>query len=200
MVISCCAYNCTNRQTTSKMLSFHRVPLNNPKLLKQWKLAIRRKDWEPTKTSLICSEHFTDDDYVVKKSASVRPRLKPDAVPSIFDFPDNYNYMKKEKQRILAEKLEYEKQLLINHKKMCVSHDHSYGNSSVHKVSTLASEIDKIKNKYKLIFEKAKGKKKTIQNLRSLIHEMTVKNMIIPELEDILSNNLAMALKIMKME
>lgn len=40
----------------------------------------------PTRASLVCSAHFTEEDYV-KKPELTKKRLKNDAVPSIFNFP-----------------------------------------------------------------------------------------------------------------
>lgn len=47
---------------------------------------MKRKDFVPTRASLVCSAHFTEDDYV-KKPELTKKRLKNDAVPSIFNFP-----------------------------------------------------------------------------------------------------------------
>lgn len=56
------------------------------KVLNKWIVAIRRKNWTPSKRSKLCSAHFTADSYETSGWSS-RPRLKPDAVPTIFDFP-----------------------------------------------------------------------------------------------------------------
>ena len=53
---------------------------------------MRRKDWTPSKSGRICEKHFLPTDYTYppslpfSKSLS-RKRLKPDAVPSCFNFP-----------------------------------------------------------------------------------------------------------------
>ena len=70
-------------------------------MLNQWINAVKRADWKPTKHSVLCEKHFQPDDYVcgTKNLASLydpktskdliptKKYLKPDAVPSIFDFP-----------------------------------------------------------------------------------------------------------------
>lgn len=67
-----------------------RFPHKNAKLLKLWILAIRRSDWYPTKLSFICSKHFKNEDFVSLKGPNSRPKLKKDAIPSVFDFPKHY--------------------------------------------------------------------------------------------------------------
>lgn len=87
MVTSCCAYNCTQRCTSSSNISFHSFP-KNPDLLKEWLTAIRRKNFEPSIYSRICSNHFTEESFETSGWSCV-PKLKIDAVPSIFDFRKN---------------------------------------------------------------------------------------------------------------
>lgn len=48
--------------------------------------ALKRKDFIPTKASLVCSDHFREDDYVERPGLTKR-MLKKDAVPSMFNFP-----------------------------------------------------------------------------------------------------------------
>ena len=49
-----------------------------------------RAQWTPTKHSVLCSEHFTEDSFEVDSTIaatfgiSKKRRLKPDAVPTIF--------------------------------------------------------------------------------------------------------------------
>ena len=45
---------------------------------------MKREIFQPTKWSYLCGKHFTPDDYKYKDYV----RLKDDAVPRIFDFPE----------------------------------------------------------------------------------------------------------------
>lgn len=84
MVNSCSAYGCKNRNSKGSQITFHRFPLNNKSLLKLWLYQIKRGNWEPSKYSVICSEHFTEDCFVVKGLQNSRRTLKSDAYPTIF--------------------------------------------------------------------------------------------------------------------
>ncbi|KAL0841851.1 hypothetical protein ABMA28_014090 [Loxostege sticticalis] len=68
---SCAILSCRKRSNchtkTKGGVSFHRFP-KDPKLRKIWMDATGREDWISTKSSCICSLHFTEDDYAVKKS------------------------------------------------------------------------------------------------------------------------------------
>lgn len=57
-----------------------RFPFHNPSLLAKWTSVIGRDNWNPTKQSHLCSDHFTPRDYTSPDSGD----LKETAVPSKF--------------------------------------------------------------------------------------------------------------------
>lgn len=63
-----------------------RFPFRSRTLCEKWVKALKRKDFVPTKASLVCSDHFREEDYVERPGLTKR-MLKKDAVPSIFNFP-----------------------------------------------------------------------------------------------------------------
>ena len=85
----CVVYGCSNTADTSNDVSIYEIPFwdeNSPiatKRRKKWVNFVRRKrdKWTPTRSSVVCSKHFTEDcfDY---GSATVEkyktPRLKRD--------------------------------------------------------------------------------------------------------------------------
>uniref|UniRef100_A0A8C2FP22 THAP domain-containing protein 1 n=1 Tax=Cyprinus carpio TaxID=7962 RepID=A0A8C2FP22_CYPCA len=75
MVISCCAVGCDNRQGKAN-ISFYRIPFARERR-QRWVAAISRKNWQPSKYSRICSDHF------LQGQKSDDP-LSPDYVPSVF--------------------------------------------------------------------------------------------------------------------
>ena len=90
----CVAFGCDN--STDKVcpgVSFHRLPVKNPPLLKQW-LASLRLESPPVHdaNARVCSEHFSPDSFTTYMKEKLldqpggRRRLKNDAIPTIFTF------------------------------------------------------------------------------------------------------------------
>ncbi|CAH2328771.1 THAP domain-containing 1-like [Pelobates cultripes] len=79
----CAASGCKNRLSKGCGKHFFRFPLKNPEKLAKWIAAVRREKWTPTIYSRLCSDHFTEQDYMLRPGAS-SPYLRTDAVPSIF--------------------------------------------------------------------------------------------------------------------
>ncbi|CAH2292992.1 THAP domain-containing 1-like [Pelobates cultripes] len=63
--------------------------MKDPERLSEWVAAIKRKNWKPSDSSRICSDHFTDKDYMLRPGAMI-PRLRLDAVPSVFEKPTKH--------------------------------------------------------------------------------------------------------------
>ncbi|KAL0841970.1 hypothetical protein ABMA28_014194 [Loxostege sticticalis] len=78
----CAVITCRARSTclskTKGGVSFHRFP-KDPNIREIWIDATGRGDWIPTKTSTICSRHFTIHDYSTKKSGN--KYLREGAIP-----------------------------------------------------------------------------------------------------------------------
>ncbi|XP_014271233.1 uncharacterized protein [Halyomorpha halys] len=90
---NCIVYGCKNRKEVSNpsKLTFHRFTVN-PELKDKWIKAIRRENWEPSKNTHICSEHFKEEDF--DKTSPFRTYLKKNAVPSVF--PEHPVFIKQE--------------------------------------------------------------------------------------------------------
>ena len=56
----------------------------------KWLKSIKRKDFCPTKSSVVCSEHFQANMYRVPLGLKRRPLLKLDAVPTVFPSYPSY--------------------------------------------------------------------------------------------------------------
>lgn len=50
-----------------------------PSIKEQWIDVTGRENWFPTKSSAICSKHFSENDFIIKKSGN--RYLKPGALP-----------------------------------------------------------------------------------------------------------------------
>ncbi|XP_055946379.1 uncharacterized protein LOC129976696 [Argiope bruennichi] len=80
---TCSAYNCSHKiSDTNEGVSFHRFPLSKPDLLTKWLAAMKKDKWVPTKSDVLCSSHFTDDQFVENCGHRF---LAPNAVPSKFE-------------------------------------------------------------------------------------------------------------------
>ncbi|XP_020326463.2 uncharacterized protein LOC109878664 [Oncorhynchus kisutch] len=82
----CSAYNCKNRSPKAGV-GFFRFPQNDPERRKQWIINMKCKGWNPQQNHRVCSVHF-EDKYICGRD--IRQRLTPDAVPTIFDYPKNF--------------------------------------------------------------------------------------------------------------
>ena len=108
MVNKCSAVNCKSGyrgQPKEPNLSFFfTFPLEDQDLLKERLSGVKRKDFMPTKNSTLCSKHFKQEDFIEYSvdqqlrrqrrrvdQTLTRKRLKPEAVPSVFEnFSDFY--------------------------------------------------------------------------------------------------------------
>jgi len=100
----CCAFGCRSRYFSGCGKSFHRLPKETT-LRQAWVARISRADWCPVKTSVLCSDHFTADCFIepaIPGFFSLR-RLKPDAVPTVFNLEQPLEPVARKKRRIYAD-------------------------------------------------------------------------------------------------
>lgn len=62
-------------------LIIFRFPLNNSNRLQQWLNNFPLKNWQPSKDSLLCSDHFTEDCF---DRTGFRVHLQPNSIPTKF--------------------------------------------------------------------------------------------------------------------
>ncbi|XP_030632667.1 THAP domain-containing protein 6-like isoform X2 [Chanos chanos] len=88
---ACAAFGCTNRRNIQNRLrgiTFHKFP-KDPGLRKAWAVAVRRKDFAPNDTTVLCSCHFKADDF--DRTGQI-VRLREYVIPSVFaSFPHHLN-------------------------------------------------------------------------------------------------------------
>ncbi|GBO09442.1 hypothetical protein AVEN_12250-1 [Araneus ventricosus] len=83
MVVSCCAFGCTEREVKGGPVTFHCFPKDEERR-KIWEIKIRRENFKATKSSRLCSKHFSPDSFDREKLGGTW--LKKTAVPTVFNF------------------------------------------------------------------------------------------------------------------
>ena len=66
----CCAPNCSNRRNSQRNIQFYRIPKDKA-VRQKWLQRIRRKGFEPTESTRLCSQHFLGG----KRSMAYMPTL-----------------------------------------------------------------------------------------------------------------------------
>ena len=103
MVNSCVAFGCKNRATPEAIANrvhFHLFPKEEERK-NQWIQSIKRANFQPTKYSRLCSDHFGIEDYYVQNDG--RFCLNSDAIPSVFEnFPNHLQKSLKPKRKLPA--------------------------------------------------------------------------------------------------
>ncbi len=91
----CIAPGCTNHfYKKQEKVHYHRLPVANKELLRKWLQKMKRANPPVNCNSRVCSNHFLPEDYVLtgyfnelgEYGEKRTNRLKPEAVPSVFDF------------------------------------------------------------------------------------------------------------------
>lgn len=88
MVTYCSAFGCKNKWNKDSLLTWHKFP-RDERIKAVWVQKIRRKNWAPSSTSRICSEHFTTDCFYSRHLSNSRTRLRNNAIPTIFKFSNH---------------------------------------------------------------------------------------------------------------
>ena len=187
MVKSCAAYGCTNRFSKDNTISFHKFPLSNPELCKRWVIATKRKNFLPTKYSFICSEHFLSTDYA--NSDCHKPHLKEEAVPSIFNFPENLHHRPKKARKMPSNRSikEFNCPQVTSYLENSPS-DQVISTSPITTEPSTSTEV-KLRRKVKTLQQKVRRKEKKIENLNEMVKILSDKNYISFEIGQILDEN-----------
>ena len=77
----CCAPNCSNRRNRQRNIQFYRIPKDKA-VRQKWLQRIRRKGFEPTESTRLCSQHFLGGKRSMDPASA-------SYLPSLFDHSHN---------------------------------------------------------------------------------------------------------------
>ena len=165
-MVYCCVPICKEQQGKVKGLSFHEFPVD-PDLRSKWLKAISRKDFVPNSnsgSSRVCGKHFTPNDFwqTLKKK-----RLKPNAVPSVFDGYPKYMQRSSPVKR-KRNKMENSDSSQAPSKKLCAPAIDQIESVSPENISILErnEEVALLKLKIKRLHTQLWNQNKSLQNLQ----------------------------------
>ncbi|XP_067929791.1 THAP domain-containing protein 2-like [Watersipora subatra] len=78
----CVAFGCSNYPRKCPEKSFHSFPTAADRK-DAWIKAVRREQWTPSKSSVLCSDHFTSESYQVSPGIGKKARLKANTIPTL---------------------------------------------------------------------------------------------------------------------
>jgi hypothetical protein len=111
-IIHVCRHNCYF------LCVYYRFPVSDPDRLHKWVLATKRDKWVPKATDYLCSKHFDDSCFY---HYSTQLRLREDAIPTIFDFPEHLQKAVKPQRRTVMKHSHEPQQQDAQHHEPCVS-------------------------------------------------------------------------------
>jgi len=77
----CCAPNCSNRRNRQRNIQFYRIPKDKA-VRQKWLQRIRRKGFQPTESTRLCSQHFLGGKRSMDPASA-------SYLPSVFDHSHN---------------------------------------------------------------------------------------------------------------
>ena len=78
----CCAPNCSNKRNRQRNIQFYRIPKDKAVRQESWLQRIRRKCFEPTESTRLCSQHFLGGKRSMDPASA-------SYLPSVFDHSCN---------------------------------------------------------------------------------------------------------------
>ena len=190
MVNSCSAYGCTNRSVKNG-ISFHKFPLKDSNLLRRWVIATKRENFVPTKNSSLCSQHFVKENY--NYCDANKPRLKANAVPSVFAFPERLQVKTACRKGPAKRRADEADDSPANKKLKILSPPVSVEDclpvNNTNNPQTISPTKVKLRRKVKTLKQKLKRKECKIDSLAGIIKKLKDDQYITTDAAQVLDNN-----------
>ncbi|XP_064457431.1 uncharacterized protein LOC135368214 [Ornithodoros turicata] len=107
-MVTCCVLGCKSRSGKSPNgITFHKFP-NNPELKAAWVAAVKRRNWQPTAHSTVCSIHFREED--VDRTSLCCVRIRENRVPCLVSVLQMTSGPQKRNSSVLSENTEENKE------------------------------------------------------------------------------------------
>ncbi|CAK6959948.1 DNA transposase THAP9 isoform X1 [Scomber scombrus] len=189
----CAAYCCQNRRTVqnrARGITFHKFPKDRD-VRKKWEVALRREGFTASDSSVLCSEHFKQDD--LDRTGQI-VRLRDGVIPSIFSFP--VHLQRPEKGRTTCTSRRSEESLSVasqdasntatSHPQPQPNDDHGYAlpaspTSLKARLNEALARVESLEREKKNAMAREKRAKTTV---KSLLGDLREKNLINEELEE----------------
>ena len=183
---------------------FSRFP-KDPIRLEAWTLALKTQNFRPTKYTLICDDHFSDQD---KDKTGQTVRLKPTAIPTKFNFPDHLQKKLISRKPPLVRQIDANSQVPSNRTSVTetdstavnteresseVTTEHNYcvvssPNTLKRKLTATTEALDTVKKRLKLSQQTSRRLKKKVENLDAVVSELQNGGMISEQCAEMLDS------------
>ncbi|KAI9541904.1 hypothetical protein NQZ68_026367 [Dissostichus eleginoides] len=172
----CAAYCCANRRTIANRgrgITFHKFPKDKD-MRKKWEVALRREGFTASESSVICSEHFKQDEFDRTGQIDSEMVLFPPSSASRFTSKDR----KRAGLRLPPEKLKRACLWPLRTTQKLQPHTH---NLSLMILNEALARVESLERERKNAMAREKRTKTTV---RSLLGDLREKNLIDEELKE----------------
>ncbi|XP_053309109.1 THAP domain-containing protein 1-like [Spea bombifrons] len=189
--MTCAACGCNSRYFKESGKQFFSFPVKDRERFSKWVAAFQHQNWKPSDT--LCSDHFTEDDFVLLPGA-LFPRLREDAVPSVFHALQrggkksvHSRKNSKKRKRKLPEKIskDIDSDDENGHSESYnpedhIDHTYSVACSELEDIpfSSLSPSVIKLKKKIRRLTRRAQRQKHKIQTMKLLVKQLKQNNMV----------------------
>ena len=194
-IVRCVALNCGNRRIAGASavpgITFHCFPHRDKVLVRRWEIATKIDKFRALPNDVLCSNHFSRECYKYTGSS----KLKEDAVPDIFSFPNTSSHCKaplsvERNPPRKREPLDVKIAVVEKKAKIETLAPVSPTKEELREIiKTKDAKIEKQKSKIKVLQQKVRRKTAKIQNLQELISDMKEKGLLRPSVSDFLTES-----------
>jgi hypothetical protein len=181
---------------------FFRFPHRRLAVLKQWINNVRREGFKPSKTAVLCSEHFTPDCF---DRTGQTVRLRQDVVPTLFSLPLHLHKVVKTRKPPCprtVNSLAVEMEIAMDTTEgtsatTSTPMDHQYcvlvesPRKVKRKIDSIIVRANSISKKLRLSAQRTRRLRNKVDSLKDIVAQLKEKNLISDNCEEVLSATFA---------